>query len=143
MKPIITFHQKLKVQLELFSFIFHLTQSLSQLLCCKLNFRNIFEKRYFVLEHESKLDQVPILNPILPNQFIIVVDPPTFIAMNYISKVEINESKTRSILLEFLILCLLAGLPGMSELGLSRLSDLFDLTDGLLIEGIVLALQDA
>ena len=111
MKPIITFHQKLKVQLELFSLIFHLTQSLSQLLCCKLNFRNIFEKRYFVLEHESKLDQVPILNPILPNQFIIVVDPPTFIAMNDISKVEINESKTRSILLEFLILCLLAGLP--------------------------------
>ena len=95
------------------------------------------------MEHESKLDQVPILNPILPNKFIIVVDPPTFIAMNYISKVEINESKTRSILLEFLILCLLAGLPGMSELGLSRLSDLFDFTDGLLIEGIVLALQDA
>jgi hypothetical protein len=94
------------VHLKLLSLNFHLSERGSKLLSRKLNFRNVFESGDLILQHESELDHVSVFNPILSYEFIIGVYPPALIAMNQISKIEVDEPETGCILFKLFIFAL-------------------------------------
>jgi hypothetical protein len=64
--PVVLASEKvLEVHLELLSLCLHLKQGISQLLRGKLNFTLGLKFSHLVLEHECKLNEVPILYPVL------------------------------------------------------------------------------